>query len=312
MSVLDWLMAGDPAIRWQTMRDLLGADPEEVAAERARVAHEGWGARLLALQEPDGSWAGGAWFPAGDRDPDDGQPWTSTAHVLVLLTLLGADPDARPLRAAAERAFASVRWEDNDAAFLDGEDEACTLATTILVGAYLGHDMAGPTARLVADHRADGGWNCDPPSLSTRSSFHSTLLALEALEAQHRARGLDPAALEAVDDAREYLLVRSLMRGRRSGAVVDPAYQRFSFPPYWHYDVLRALDHLRAADAPRDPRLADAIALVRSRQSATGLWPLENTHRGAVPFVMEDGDGRPSRWNTLRASRVLRWWEGQA
>ncbi|SEJ71058.1 prenyltransferase/squalene oxidase repeat-containing protein [Demequina mangrovi] len=311
MSVADWLMSGDPAIRWQTMRDLLDADPVEVADERARVAREGWGARLLALQRPDGSWAGGAWFPEGDRESDEGQPWTSTAHVLMLLTLLGADPDAGPAHEAAERAFAAVLWEDGDEPFLEGESEACTLATAIAVGAYFGHDMAGPAARLVADAREDGGWNCDPPSLSRRSSLHSTIAALEALEAQHRAHGLTPEALEAVDDAREYLLMRGLMYGRRSGAVIDPAIQRFSFPTYWHYDVLRALDHLRAADAPRDPRLADAIALLRARRSATGLWPLENTHRGVVPLVMEDGDGRPSRWNTLHALRVLRWWEGR-
>ncbi|WP_082099095.1 hypothetical protein [Demequina iriomotensis] len=309
MSVADWLMSGDPAIRWQTMHDLLDAEPAEVARERARVAREGWGARLLALQREDGSWAGGAWFPDGDRETDDGQPWTSTAHVLVLLTLLGADPDARPVREAAEHAFAAVRWEDNDAAFLDGEDEACTLATAIHLGAYFGHDMSPLVERLVADHREDGGWNCDPPSLSRRSSVHSTIGALEALETQRRAFGSTSAAAEAAEDAREYLLARGLMRGRRSGQVIDPAFQRFSFPTYWHYDVLRALEHLRMADAPRDPRLAGAVEMLRARRSSSGTWPLENTHRGEVPFVMEDGDGRPSRWNTLRALRVLRWWE---
>lgn len=310
MSVIDWLLEGDPAIRWQVMRDLLDADPDHVAAERSRVAREGWGARLLALQQPDGSWAGGAWFPAGPRDPGDGQPWTSTAHVLTLLVHMGVDPDATAVRSAASRAFDAVRWEEGDRPFLEGEDEACTLSTAILVGAYFGADMTAPAARLVADRRGDGGWNCEPREVSNRSSFPSTLMALEALAAQRRHAGALPVeASEAIDDAHEYLLARGLMRRRSTGEILDPAYQRLSFPTYWHYDVLRALDHLRDWGAEPDPRAGEAIELVRSRQTAAGPWPLENTHRGAVPFVMEDGDGRPSRWITLRALRVLRWWD---
>ncbi|BDZ60485.1 hypothetical protein Lsed01_02210 [Demequina sediminis] len=314
MSVIDWLLEGDPAIRWQVMRDLLDADPDHVAAERSRVAREGWGERLLALQQPDGSWAGGAWFPAGSRDPGgdpiDGQPWTSTAHVLTLLVHMGVDPDATAVRSAASCAFDAVRWEEGDRPFLEGEDEACTLSTAILAGAYFGADMTAPAARLVADRRGDGGWNCEPREVSNRSSFPSTLIALEALAAQRRHAGALPLdASEAIDAAHEYLLARGLMRRRSTGEILDPAYQRLSFPTYWHYDVLRALDHLRDWGAEPDPRAGEAIELVRSRHTAAGPWPLENTHRGAVPFVMEDGDGRPSRWITLRALRVLRWWD---
>ncbi|WP_082109934.1 hypothetical protein [Demequina phytophila] len=310
MSVADWLMAGDPAIRWQTMRDLLDADPIDVVDERARVAREGWGARLLALQLEDGSWDHGAWWPSGRRDAADGQPWSSTAHVMLLLTHLGVDPDAHDVREAAARAFASVRWEDGDQPFLEGESEACSLSTAISIGAYFGQDMSEPVARMVADRRGDGGWNCEPSWRSNRSSFHSTIGALEALVAHRRALGaLRPAAAESLEDGQEYLLERRLMRRRTTGDVVDPAYQRFSFPTYWHYDVLRALEHLRESGAEPDERAGEAIDMLRARRSSSGTWPLENTHRGKVPFVMEDGDGRPSRWNTLRALRVLRWWE---
>ncbi|WP_082104520.1 hypothetical protein [Demequina soli] len=310
MSVADWLMAGDPAIRWQTMRDLLDADPIEVVDERARVAREGWGARLLSLQREDGSWAGGAWYPSLDDEPAEGQPWTSTAHVLLLLTLMGADPDAHPVREAAERAFASVRWEDGDQPFLDGESEACSLSTAISIGAYFGHDMTAPVGRLVGDRRDDGGWNCEPPWRSRRSSFHSTIGALEALTAHRRQHGaLPPFAGQCLEDGQDYLLARRLMFRRTTGEVVDPAYQRFSFPTYWHYDVLRALEHLRESGAEPDARAGEAIDMLRARRSSVGTWSLENTHRGKVPFVMEHGDGRPSRWNTLRALRVLRWWE---
>ncbi|MDN4482523.1 hypothetical protein [Demequina lignilytica] len=309
MSVIDWLLAGDPAIRWQVRRDLLD-DPEGAALDRDLVAREGWGAALLAMQREDGSWAGGAWWPAERPDPDDGQPWTGTAHVLMLLVRLGVDPGSRPVREAVRRAFDGVRWEDGDAPFLEGEDEACTLATAIAVGAYFGEDMRGPVRRLLADRRRDGGWNCDPPARSQRSSLHSTIGALEALELYRRSREPEPAVAIAMEDAHALLLERGLMYRRSTGEVIDPAFQRFSFPPYWHYDVLRALDHLRSTGSPPDPRLAEAIALVRSKQTSAGQWPLENTHRGDVPLTLEDGDGRPSRWNTLRAMRVLAWWEG--
>jgi hypothetical protein len=101
-----------------------------------------------------------------------------------------------------------------------------------------------------------------------------------------------------------------LFRRKSTGDVVDPAYLQFSFPTRWRFDVLRALEYFRAVGDPPDPRVNEAIALLRSKQQPDGRWLLENTHRGAVHFPLEDGDGRPSRWNTLRALRVLRWHEG--
>jgi hypothetical protein len=307
VTVLDWLLDSDPAIRWQVLRDLTDAPDDVVAAERARVATEGWGARLLAARDADGQWAGGACFPAGWRPTEGGgQPWTSTLPTLVLLKDLGLEP------AAAREAVALVRqncrWEYDDLPFFDGEVEPCINGRTVAVGAAFGEDVEGIVQRLLDDQLDDGGWNCWTEHGSTRSSFHSTINVLEGLLAHERATGTATTAA-ARRRGEEYLLERSLFRRKSTGEVVDPAFLQFSFPPHWHYDVLRALDHFRETGDPPDERLAEAIDLVRGKQQPDGTWLLEHTHAGEVHFPLEDGDGRPSRWNTLRALRVLRWAE---
>jgi hypothetical protein len=309
VTVIDWLLDSDPAIRWQVLRDLTDAPDDVVAAERARVATEGWGGRLLAARDDDGQWAGGACFPAGWRGSDDGsQPWTSTLPTLVLLKDLGLDP------AAARETIALVRqncrWEYDDLPFFDGEVEPCINGRTVALGAYFGQEVAGIVQRLLDDQLDDGGWNCWTEHGSTRSSFHSVINVLEGLLAYERATGGDRETAEARRRGEEYLLERSLFRRKSTGDVVDPAYLQFSFPPYWYHDVLRALDYFRDAGGRPDERLTEAIDLVRSKRQPDGRWLLENTHPGAVHLALEDGDGRPSRWNTLRALRVLRWYDG--
>ncbi len=310
MTVQEWLLAGDPAIRWQVLRDLCGAPADVVAAERARVATEGWGARLLALRDADGQWAGGACFPAvgWDRSAEEGQPWTATLPTLVLLRDLGLDPQSPTARETAALVRENCRWEYDAERFFDGEVESCINGRTVTVGAWLGEDVDGVVARLLGDQLDDGGWNCWAEHGSVRSSFHSTITVLEGLLAHEQAGHGSPAVAVARRRGEEYLLERSLFRRRSTGEVADPAYLAFSFPPRWHYDVLRGLEHLRAAGREPDPRLDDAVALVRSKQQPDGTWLLENTHPGAVHFPLEDGDGMPSRWNTLRALRVLRWY----
>jgi hypothetical protein len=310
MSALDWLLHSDPAVRWQVLRDLTDAPASEVAAERARVATEGWGARLLALRDPDGQWAGGACFPASGWDQSQpGQPWTSTLPTLDLLRLFGLDPASTEARETVALVREDCRWEYDDLPFFDGEVEACINGRTVAIGAYFGEDVGGIVARLLDDQLGDGGWNCYAEEGSVVSSFDSTLNVVEGLLAYERAVG-DPAVTEARRRGEEYLLDRSLFRRRSTGEPVKPAYLQFSFPPHWHYDVLRALDHFREVGGVPDERLAEAVALVREKQQADGTWLLENTHPGPVHFPLEDGDGRPSRWNTLRALRVLRWAEG--
>lgn len=309
MVVTDWLLDSDPALRWQVLRDLTGAAPAEVAAERAQVAVRGWGARLLAARDADGQWAGGACFPADFRgDFSAGQPWTSTLPALQLLRDLGVDPADERVRAAVRLVAENCRWEHAGQPFFAGEVEPCINGRTVAIGAYFGMDVGGIVARLAGEQLADGGWNCAAENGSVRSSFHSTICVLEGLLAAERSTGGSAESVAARRLGEEYLLRRGLLRRLSTGDVIDRDWLRFSFPAWWHYDVLRALDYFRAGGAAPDPRMSEAIELVRSKRRADGRWPLENTHRGAVHFAMEEGDGEPSRWNTLRALRVLDWW----
>ncbi|HEY3976393.1 MAG TPA: squalene cyclase [Streptosporangiaceae bacterium] len=311
MTDTDWLLDSDPALRWQVLRDLRDASPEVVAAERARVATEGWGARLLAVRGEDGQWAGGACFPADFRgDFSQGQPWTSTFPSLTLLRDFGIDPSAPAVREAIALVRVNSRWEHAGQPFFAGEVEPCINGRTVLVGAYFGADVGGIVTRLLGEQLADGGWNCEAENGSVRSSFNTTMCVIEGLLEYERAGGGSEEVRQARRRGEEYLLERGLFRRLSTGEVADAAWLEFSFPTWWHYDVLWALDYFRAAGDPPDPRLAEAISVLRSKQQPDGTWLLENTHPGAVHFPLEDGDGHPSRWNTLRALRVLRWHDG--
>jgi len=318
VAVLDWLLDSDAAIRWQTLRDLGDAPSEVVSAERARVTVEGWGVRLLALQGADGQWAGGALFPArwwsesaGDTTESPSlrasQPWTATANSLALLRDFGVDPASDRVRGAVAQVSEHCRWENAGQPFFSGEVEPCLNGLTVALGAYFGQNVESVVARLLGEQLEDGGWNCWTEYGSVRSSFHTTIRVLEGLLAHERATGGSAESVAARRRGEAYLLERKLFRRKSTGAVVDPAWLQFSFPTRWHYDVLRGLEYFREAGDPPDPRLDEALDLLRSKRQADGAWLLENTHPGKVHFMLEDGDGRPSRWNTLRAMRVLRW-----
>ena len=310
MDILSWLLDSDPAIRWQVLRDLVRAPADAVAAERARVTTEGWGARLLALQE-DGQWAGGACFPAEGwrRAEGEGQPWTSTLPTLQLLRDFGVDPRSEKVRRAVALVRDHCRWEHAGQPFFSGEVEPCINGRVVLLGAYFGLGVGVVVDRLLGEQLEDGGWNCEAENGSVRSSFATTINVLEGLLEHERATGGSAESVVARRLGEEYLLERRLMRRKSTGAIVDPAWLQFSFPLRWHYDVLRALDYFRlVGDAP-DPRMGEAIDLLRSKRQSDGTWLLENTHPGKVHFMLEEGDGRRSRWNTLRAKRVLSWYE---
>jgi hypothetical protein len=309
VAVIDWLLEGDPAIRWQVLRDLTDASPDDVAAERARVEHEGWGARLLALEGADGLWDGGACFPAGYSGGEPGQPWTATMHTLQTLQILGLDPAAEAARRAIALVAEHGRWEHAGQRYFDGEVEPCINGRTIETGTYFGLDVVAIVERILVERLADGGWNCEVENGSVRSSFDTTIDVLDGLLEFERATGGSVAVSEARRDGEQYLLERSLFRRKSTGEVVNPAYLDFAFPYYWRYDVLRALDYFRSSGADPDPRMAEAVEVVLSKQQPDGRWLLDRIHPGRVHFDLEDAVGAPSRWNTLRALRVLDWWD---
>ncbi len=312
MSVVDWLLDADPSIRWQVLRDLTGAPAHEVAAERARIATEGWGARLLAMQGADGSWAGAAW----------NRGWDSTMHVLWLLAHMGLDPASAEARRALGRVRDHVSWrgcgpaECADNPFFAGETEPCINGQVATAGAYFGQDVRGLVGRLLGEQLPDGGWNCDAPEGSTRSSFNTTICVLEALLEVERAGGGTPEVTAARHRGQQYLLERRLFRRLSTGAAIErdrkggALWTQLAFPAWWHYDILRGLEYLRGAGVAPDARVAEAVALVASKRAADGRWPLDVRYPGVMPVEIDEGEGRPSRWNTLRALRVLRWFEG--
>jgi len=311
-TVVDWLLDSDPSVRWQVMRDLTDAPVEEVAAERARVATQGLGATLLALQAPDGRWGGAAW----------NRGWDSTMHVLTLLREMGLDPVGPEARRALGLVREHVTWkgcgpQECDAnAFFTGEVEPCINGQVAASGAYFGQDVRGLIDRLLGEQLPDGGWNCEAENGSTRSSFNTTICVLEALLAHERSVGGSPVVTAARLRGQEYLLERRLFRRRSTGEVIEhdrkgaSSWTRFAFPTWWHYDVLRGLDYLRSAGVAPDERVDEAALLVASKRDGDGRWLLDTQYPGRMPVETDEGEGRPSRWNTLRAMRVLRWHEG--
>jgi hypothetical protein len=299
------------------MRDLTDSPDEEVAAERAWVATEGAGARLLALQGADGRWGGAAW----------NRGWNSTMHVLMLLRDFGLDPASDQARHAVGLVRDGVIWkgcgpqECDDNPFFAGELEPCINGQVGAVGAYFGQDVRGIVNRLLGEQLPDGGWNCEAVNGSTRSSFNTTICVLEALLEHGLRVASSPEVAEARLRGQEYLLERRLFRRRSTGAVIDydrkdgpggghghPAWTRFAFPTWWHYDVLRGLEYLRQAGVSPDERVTEAIDLVASKRDGNGRWLLETRYPGVMPVEMDEGEGRPSRWITLRALRVLDWY----
>jgi hypothetical protein len=315
--LLTWLLDSDPALRWQVERDLAGAPPEVWEATRARVATEGFGAQLLALQDSDGQWAGGAYFPADfdvegpEAAHDAGQPYTATTWSLNTLREWGLDPAA--LAGTAELLAVNSRWEYNNLPYWGGEVECCINAFTLANGAWLGADVAG-LARWFLEHQLDdGGWNCEWVEGSVRSSFHSTINSLKGLLYYESTTGGAGDLRAARHRGEEYLLERRLLYRKTTGELVAPWAPRFAYPFRWFYSALNAADYFRTAAAhdggTPDPRLADAVELVRSARQPDGTWVQERRHPGRVWFDTDVPAGEPSKWLTFHATRVLNWWD---
>lgn len=305
--VLAWLLDGDAAVRWQVLADLLDRPEEEVAAERARVATTGWGARLLAEQDADGSWAGALYSPK----------WTSTTYTLLLLRQLGLPADDERARAGCLVLLDGASWYGGGVTFAKTvrEPETCITAIVVSLAAAFGvrdSRVEAALAWLLEQQLADGGWNCDTVRRGSRhGSFNTTILALEALQARAEAAGPDAVADAAAARGREFFAAHGLYCSHRTGRVVDPAYTRMVFPPGWHHDLLRGLDHFRAARAPTDPRLGEAVQRLLARRRPDGRWAGHARYPGRYWFELERA-GRPMRITTLQALRVLRWWDAGA
>lgn len=315
-ALLTWLLDADPALRWQVERDLAGEQPEVWEATRARIATEGFGARLLALQDPDGQWAGGAFFPAGhDFQGGGGQPWTATTWTLNSLREWGLDPAVPRERRTAELLAENSRWEYGDLPYWGGEVDCCINAWTLANGVWLGVDVDGIADWFVEHRLPDGGWNCEWVEGSTRSSIHSTLNSLKGLLAHEVATGGTAATREARRSGEEYLLRRGLFRRLTTGEPVAERVSRFAYPMRWFCDVLNASDYFRQAalvdGTPPDPRMAEAVELVRAARRPDGTWLQSDRDPGPVWFEVDVPAGEPSKWLTLYGTRVLEWWDAR-
>jgi hypothetical protein len=299
-AVLQWLLASDPSVRWQVLRDLTDAPADIVAAERSRIAAEGRGARLLDQQRHDGNWGDGVATAH----------WRSNLYTLLLLRALGLDPASARARTAVDRVRENITWgaEFGNSPFFEGEVEPCINGHVVALGSYFGQISDRLVDRLLGEQLADGGWNCEAERGSVRSSFHTTICVLEGLVEYENARGAVTAVTRARMRAHEYLLERHLLRRRSTGGVIDARWAEFTFPMTWRYDVMRGLDYFRRAGVAPEKRMAEAVQLVAERRRPDGRWPLHEPHPDRVHFDLEGGAHEPSRWNTLRALRVLAWY----
>lgn len=314
--VIDWLLDSDPAIRWQVMRDLLDAPADAWQAERAKIESRGWGASLFKVQDADGQWDGGAFVPAGFTEMKwrhEGQPWTATCWTLAQLCEFGLEPSCDCARRTVRLVGDNARWDHAGQPYWSGEVEECINGRTVADGAYFGVDVAPIVKRLLGEQQEDGGWNCERANGSRVSSFDTTISVLEGLLEYERRQGSGAQTRNARRGGEAYLLRRHLFRRLSTGEVADAQYLQFTHPNHWRYDVLRALDYLRLAaivDATGpDPRVADAVAHVRAKRQVDGRWLMDWEAPGRRWFELDAGPGQPSRWITLRALRVLRWWE---
>jgi len=302
--IISWLLEGDPSIRWQVQRDLLNASSTKYESERRKIAKEGWGAKLLALQDSSGTWGGGIYGPK----------WISTTYTMLTLRLLGLQTNHPQAKRACKVFLDNGIYTDGGINFFSYSlkySETCVTSMILALLAYFRYPdeyIHSIASYLINQQMSDGGWNCESYKGATHSSFHTTLSALEGL---YEYEYTYPEKKKAISKVRarghEFLLAHRLYKSHRTGKVFDPKMTAMPFPPRWKYDFIRALDYFRACDAPRDERMSDAIELLQKKQKKDGLWPMNSGMSGLKYFDLEAA-GQPSRWNTLRALRILNWW----
>ena len=302
---ISWLLEGDPSIRWQVQRDLLNVSRTKYETERKKIAQEGWGARLLSLQDADGRWGGGLYGPK----------WTSTTYTMLTLRQLGLQVNHPQAKRACKIFLDQGFYTDGGINFFSYSmkySEACVTSMILALLAYFKYPdqrVHSVADYLIGQQMADGGWNCESYKGATHSSFHTTMLALEGLyEYQCTYPEKTKTVTKVRESGHEFLLAHRLYKSHRTGLVFDSAMTRMSYPMRWRYEFIRALDYFRACDAKRDERMSDAIELLQKKQKKDGLWPMNSGMTGLKYFDLETA-GKPSRWNTLRATRILNWWQ---
>ena len=324
----DWLLQGDPAIRWQVMRDLLDYEEDRYSREQLKITEQGWGKQYLAYQDENGMWGGGIYGPK----------WISTTYTMLALRRIGLPPQNKQAQRGCQQLLERGIYQDGGINFFASQkqSEVCVTGMVLSLLAYFRYP--DPYIDQVADHlmtrqMPDGGWNCEDYRGDTHSSFHTTMSVLEGLLEYQKSRSEVRVDVEAARlRGHEFLLQHRLYKSHRTGEVVSPRMTRMPFPPRWFYDFLKALDYFQAYFKWRsnqqinypdreseeldhqhnhDERFTDGIELLKSKQKANGKWNMMRGPSGRIYFNMEPA-GKASRWNTLRALRVLRWWESES
>lgn len=277
--------------------------PSSVWSEtRAEVARIGWGRGLLDQQDPDGKWGGGLYSPK----------WTSTTYTLLLLRRLGLEPGNAAALAGCRALVEEATWREGGVSYWSTHNyaERCVNSMILLVLSYFGHDdprLDGIADLLLRAEYPDGGWNCEDHRGATHPSFHTTVSALEGLTEWKRRSGASDAD-GAIARGHEFMYAHGMFRSHRTRREIDPEWKVAHFPPRWHYDLWRGLDHLRESGVKPDGRVEEAVHIVSSQRRDDGCWGKGKQYGGKTYFPLEPGRV-PSRINTLRALRILRWWE---
>jgi len=298
-AVVSWLLNGDPAIAWQVKRDLEGKSERNFRLVRRRISSEGWGARLLSFQEESGMWGGGIYGPK----------WISTTYTMLLLKRFGLDPENPQAHKACALLLNKGFWNDGGINYFASmtQSETCVTGMVLSLLCYFGFPddrVHRLFQHLLGEQMPDGGWNCEQYRGAVHSSFHTTLSVLEGFLEYERLYGENRKLRRSRERAEEFLLIHRLFRSHRTGDIVDARMTRFSFPPRWKYDAMRVLDYFQARERTFDERMTDALEIVLKKRRGNGRWLLQNRHSGRTFFEMEKA-GKESRWNTLRAKRVL-------
>ena len=298
--IIHWLLEGDVSVQYQVQRDLLGIEKPEL---QERIASEGWGARYLKARKANGHWGRGFYQVK----------WISTHYSVLDLKHLNIAPTQPKIRETIAIILREQKSEDGgiNPSRQIKESDVCINGMFLNYACYFGVDEADLHSIvdfIISEQMPDGGFNCDSTRYNPiHSSLHTTISILEGIQ-EYAANGYSyrrPELDRMAAEAREFILQHRLYLSDRTGEIIDKRFLMLSYPSRWKYDILRALDYFQAANIPYDERMQPALDILNKKRRADGAWPVQAKHPGKVHFDMEQTGG-PSRWNTLRALRVLK------